>query len=175
MKFYTERELEEGLQDDAELARPSGWESAIAKPLAEHRARTEAAAMAPDFIAGLPDVTKPGRIAGELRRRARFLRSKRGGLRTKRSELQIIEELEAIAAQARELDAAQRLGVSGLSAQRAALGVNVFTVRLRYADLLEGQDLPFTIRAQPPRAEERKRELAAIEAFLAGRGQDEAA
>ena len=32
MKFYTERELEEGLQDDAELARPSGWESAIAKP-----------------------------------------------------------------------------------------------------------------------------------------------
>jgi hypothetical protein len=59
MAFDTETELEaQGLECSPELDRPTAWVSSISAKLGEHREREAAAAMAQDYVPGLPHVLR---------------------------------------------------------------------------------------------------------------------
>jgi len=177
MASNTERELGPGpmeLKGDPRQDVPTGGR-ALVDVLAQRRERNEVATLAANLN---PRPTAPGRIADEMRNRARFLRSKRGGRATKRLELEVLCELDAIEANARELDGQQRRGALGgpqLASELKALGEAAFAVRGRFEALMLRQDLPWRVQAAPPEPDARQRELDQIEAFLARKRQRRAA
>jgi hypothetical protein len=173
MNHETEMELvDEQFEGNPEPELPRAWVSEITQILAEHRERKEAIAAAPDFHPTLLAPMSPARVAAEMRSRARFLRSKRGPRRTKKLELAILEELDAAEAQARAVEEEQQGRSLGADHE---LRLAVFTVRLRFADLMERQDLPFTVRARAQDPDQRRWELEQIEAFLARKRSSRAA
>jgi hypothetical protein len=161
--------VERELEADPNLDRPNIWESQIAQVLAEAREAKEVADAASDFRPSVHALTSPGRIAEEVLERSRYLRS-RPLKNMKRAELAMLVELDSIEAQARALELQRQLGTLSeiqVATETATLGMEVYGVRGRYADLLRMQGEPFPSRTKPLDPEARKRELAEIDAFLA--------
>jgi hypothetical protein len=178
MASNTEEELgleQPELKADASRDVPfSGW-TATVDALAERRERSEVAALA---AALNPARASPRRIADEMRSRGRFLRSKRGALFTKKLELEILGELDAIEALARAVDAGRQRGTlteKQEAAELRTLDPLVFAVRVRFEALQRAQDLPFCRQARHAEPGARKRELDEIEEFLARKNRREAA
>ncbi len=136
--------------------------------ITEQRERNEAAeAMA--FAPALPPPEPPGRVAYEMHRRSRYLRTKTGPVRTHKVEQEVLGELDTIEAQARDLEERQKRGVlagAELASELTKLALAAFAVRGRFRGLLATQDLAVPPQAQRPSPEERQRELDAIERFM---------
>lgn len=130
--------------------------------LAQRREGNELVAMAADLNL-CRRLNKPARvIAEEMQQRARVLRSKRSSRgSTKQLELQLVDELDAVEAEARRVDALERSGTAGkaeLEAAHSLLALVVFAARVRFEDLMQRQDLPYGLQAQPQSEADRKRE-----------------
>lgn len=150
------------------------WQATVER-LVERRERNEVAALA---AALNPARTTFRRIATELRGRAQSIRSKWGARFTKGLELEILGELDAIGAEAEELEARRLAGTLTEKQETAAwrrLDPLVFAVRVRFEALGRMQDLPFCRQARQPEPGERQRELDQINEFLARKNAREAA
>ncbi len=124
-----------------------------------------------------PAILDPARIAGEMKRRADYLRSRPMQERTRKWELDVLDGLDRIGADARELAERMALGtVTDLAAVREAevLSNAAFGIRTQFQGLLAAQDEPWASRAKPEAPAARARELAEIEAFLARKRRREA-
>ncbi len=163
-----EREAEEGDFSPAERDDGRGWARQVDAAVAKAREDKEAAAVGAGLGRAFDrTLTTPSLVAEEMRRRSNYLRSRpmRG---YRQSELEMLRELDGIEAEARALDERrQQAGEEVLAEELADLGCSVFAVRGRYADLLRMIGEPFPSRAAPEKPEDRRRELSAIEAFLA--------
>ncbi len=172
MRDEIEMELEtmdEEYETDAETTAPNLWDAEVAKLVEDQQEAKEAAEAASDFRPTMEALLSPGRVADEMLERSRYLRS-RPLQNMKRMELEILSELDTIEAQARALDVQRQLGAvseAQVALEMGDLGLAVYAVRGRYADLLQLQGERFPSRTKPPDPEERKRELAQIDAFLA--------
>ncbi|HUB07528.1 MAG TPA: hypothetical protein VMB50_11030 [Myxococcales bacterium] len=177
MASNTEKEL--GLERSGAKAEPGqdvpAAGAATVDMLAQRRERTEMAALAASLN---PPPVQPRRIAAEMRNRSRFLRSKGGGRATRKLELDVLGELDAIEARARELERRRQrdaIGEAEIASELTALGLAVFAVRTRFEGLMIRQDLPWRLQAAPSEPGARQRELDQIEAFLAQKRQSKAA
>ena len=169
MNKYDERDEAEAQQEVN--PNPTQWEAqlpaALERQLEEAKAEREAAA---DLVRPLHVPITARRIARDVANRSQYLRSRplREGT-LGRWELEILEELDEIEAQARALDVQSQLGsVSSLQVARetAELGNALFAVRGRFADLLIALGERHPARAKPEDPKARAQELAEIEAFL---------
>jgi hypothetical protein len=153
------------------------WDETVNAVLVFGRELQEARAAARDMRISKRALEDPARVAAEMKRRSDYLRSRpmRAGFHQR--ELTMLSELDVIEARARALELQRHRG--SISATQAAgemeeLGLAVFAVRGRYADLLAAMGEPWPSRPKHD-PEARKRELEEIEAFLAKKREREAA
>jgi hypothetical protein len=116
---------------------------------------------------------RPAVIAGELKARAAFLRSRPMGENPglQRAEREVLAELDTLEIRARMLEVERKLGKAGPTFQGdlARVEALAFAVRRRFEGLLETLDEEWVTRSQPPSPQRRAQELSEIERFVAAK------